>query len=32
MVSLGRDSYHVEAVIDSQGAVRLYTLGKTKAA
>lgn len=28
MVSLGRDSYHVEAVIDSAGAVRLYTLGK----
>ncbi len=28
MVSLGRDSYHVEAVIDSEGAVRLYTLGK----
>ncbi len=27
MVSLGRDSYHVEAVIDSEGAVRLYTLG-----
>jgi hypothetical protein len=28
MVSLGRDSYHVEAVIDSEGAIRLYTLGK----
>lgn len=28
MVSLGRDSYHVEAVIDSEGSVRLYTLGK----
>ncbi len=28
MVSLGRDSYHVEAVVDSLGAVRLYTLGK----
>lgn len=28
MVSLGRDSYHVEAVVDSSGAVRLYTLGK----
>lgn len=27
MVSLGRDSYHVEAVIDSAGSVRLYTLG-----
>jgi len=28
MVSLGRDSYHVEAVVDSEGAIRLYTLGK----
>jgi hypothetical protein len=28
MVSLGRDSYHIEAVIDSEGTVRLYTLGK----
>lgn len=28
MVSLGRDSYHVEAVIGSDGAIRLYTLGK----
>jgi hypothetical protein len=28
MVSLGRDSYHVEAVIDSSGSVRLYTLGQ----
>lgn len=28
MVSLGRDSYHVEAVIDSSGAIRLYTLGQ----
>jgi YHS domain-containing protein len=28
MVSLGRDSYHVEAVIDSTGSIRLYTLGK----
>ena len=28
MVSLGRDSYHIEAVIDSSGAIRLYTLGK----
>jgi hypothetical protein len=27
MVSLGRDSYHVEVVIDSEGTVRLYTLG-----
>ncbi len=28
LVSLGRDSYHVEAVIDSEGVIRLYTLGK----
>ena len=28
MVSLGRDSYHVEAVIDAAGAIRLYTLGQ----
>jgi len=28
MVSLGRDSYHVEAVIDASGTIRLYTLGK----
>ena len=28
MVSLGRDSYHVEAVVDSEGSIRLYTLGK----
>jgi len=28
MVSLGRDSYHVEAVVDSAGFLRLYTLGK----
>jgi hypothetical protein len=28
MVSLGRDSYHVEAVIDSSGSIRLYTLGQ----
>jgi hypothetical protein len=28
MVSLGSDSYHVEAVVDSEGAIRLYTLGK----
>lgn len=28
MVSLGRDSYHVEAVVDSVGSIRLYTLGK----
>lgn len=28
IVPLGRDSYHAEAVIDSAGAVRLYTLGQ----
>jgi hypothetical protein len=28
MVSLGRDSYHVEAVVDTEGSIRLYTLGK----
>lgn len=28
MVSLGRDSYHVEAVVDAEGSIRLYTLGK----
>ncbi|MCU0713812.1 MAG: hypothetical protein MUC43_17270 [Pirellula sp.] len=28
MVSLGRDSYHVEAVVESDGNIRLYTLGK----
>jgi YHS domain-containing protein len=28
MVSLGRDSYHVEAVVDSAGSIRLYTLGQ----
>lgn len=28
MVSLGRDSYHVEAVVDSEGFIRLYTLGQ----
>lgn len=27
MVSLGRDSYHIEAVIADDGTVRLYTLG-----
>ncbi|MBU6237871.1 MAG: hypothetical protein KGQ51_08580 [Planctomycetes bacterium] len=27
IVSLGRDSYHVEAVFDKQGMVRLFTLG-----
>lgn len=28
MVSLGRDSYHVEAVVESEGVIRLYTLGQ----
>lgn len=28
MVSLGRDSYHVEAVFEKGGVLRLYTLGK----
>ncbi len=28
MVSLGRDSYHIEAVVDAEGSIRLYTLGK----
>jgi YHS domain-containing protein len=28
IVSLGRDSYHVEAVFDKQGLVRLFTLGQ----
>lgn len=28
MVSLGRDSYHVEAVFEKGGTLRLYTLGK----
>lgn len=28
MVSLGRDSYHVEAVFETGGVLRLYTLGK----
>lgn len=28
MVSLGRDSYHMEAVIERGGTLRLYTLGK----
>jgi len=27
MVSLGRDSYHIEAVFEADGVVRLYTLG-----
>ncbi len=28
MVSLGRDSYHIEAVFEKGGTLRLYTLGK----
>ncbi len=32
MVSLCRDSYHVEAVFESECTIRLYTLGKTKLA
>lgn len=28
MISLGRDSYHVEAVFEKGGVLRLYTLGK----
>ena len=28
MVSLGRDSYHAEAVFEKGGLLRLYTLGK----
>ncbi len=28
MVSLGRDSYHVEVVVDAEGTIRLYTLGQ----
>lgn len=28
IVSLGRDSYHIEAVFEKGGALRLYTLGK----
>jgi hypothetical protein len=28
MVSLGRDSYHIEAVVDTEGLIRLYTLGQ----
>lgn len=28
LVSLGRDSYHVEAVFEAGGRLRLYTLGK----
>jgi hypothetical protein len=28
IVSLGRESYHVEVVVDGAGTIRLYTLGK----
>ena len=28
IVSLGKDSYHAEAVFEKDGAIRLYTLGK----
>jgi hypothetical protein len=31
IASLGRDSYHVEAVFAADGVVRLYTLGKDEA-
>ncbi|MEO2089478.1 MAG: hypothetical protein ABGY75_08280 [Gemmataceae bacterium] len=31
LVSLGRDSYHAEAVFEKGGAVRLYMLGKDEA-
>ena len=31
IVALGRDSYHVEAVFEKGGVVRLYTLGKDEA-
>ena len=31
IVALGRDSYHVEAVFEKGGLVRLYTLGKDEA-
>src|SRR5262245_40779521 len=31
IVPLGRDSYHVEAVFEKGGVVRLYTLGKDEA-
>lgn len=27
IVSLGRDSYHVEAIVEKNGTIRLYTLG-----
>jgi len=28
IVSLGRDSYHVEAIVEKSGTLRIYTLGK----
>ncbi len=28
LVSLGKDSYHAEAVFEKEGVIRLYTLGK----
>lgn len=31
IVSLGKDSYHVEAVFEKDGAIRLYLLGKDEA-
>ena len=31
IVSLGRDSYHAEAVFEKGGILRLYTLGKDEA-
>jgi hypothetical protein len=31
IVPLGRDSYHVEAVFEAKGTIRLYTLGKDEA-
>jgi hypothetical protein len=31
IVALGRDSYHVEAVFEKGGVIRLYTLGKDEA-
>jgi hypothetical protein len=31
IVPLGRDSYHVEAVVEKGGVLRLYTLGKDEA-
>lgn len=28
LVSLGRDSYHIEAIVEKSGALKLYTLGQ----